>query len=253
MKYLSARPQSLFIIQVVALVLVLFGFIFVEYNWVYFLISVLCFYAYSILGISMTLHRYYSHKSFHLNLLTKWILTFIAVLSGRGSPLGWAYVHRLHHATSDTEKDPHSPNNNNFKFFGFKPIYDPNKKINFFIVKELLTNSHINIDKYYMLVIFGFLLFMGLINPALVFYLWALPVLVVSITQIAFNYFAHKHGYRNFETRDKSTNNPYLWLFIWGDAWHNNHHAHAEKISTKVKWHEWDPLSAIISILRTDK
>jgi stearoyl-CoA desaturase (delta-9 desaturase) len=211
------------------------------------------FYLYSIIGISMMLHRYYSHKSFGLNSFIKWTLTVFAVLASRGSPLGWVYVHRIHHGTSDTEKDPHSPHNETFKFIGFRPVYNNPKKINYFIVRELLTTTHINIDRYYMLIILCFIFFLSLIDARLVVYVWALPVFAVSISQTCFNYFCHMHGYRNFETRDHSTNNFYLWPFILGDAWHNNHHAHAERTSTKIKSYELDPLSLLISFLRTDK
>jgi stearoyl-CoA desaturase (delta-9 desaturase) len=209
------------------------------------------FYVYSILGISMMLHRYYSHKSFKLNSFVKWFFTVFAVLAGRGSPLGWVYIHRIHHATSDTEKDPHSPHYDTFKFIGFKPIQE-STKINYFIVKELLTDTHIKIDKYYLLILLSFLILLSIINFNLIFYMWALPVFVVSVSQIAFNYFAHKHGYRNFATKDCSTNNIYLWPFILGDAWHNNHHAHAEKFSSKIKKHEYDPVSVLINLIRND-
>lgn len=190
----------------------------------------------------MMLHRYYSHKNFYLNPIIKWIFTLFAILAGRGSVLGWVYVHRIHHATSDTEKDPHSPHFTNFKFFRFKPNLS-NKKINHFIIKDLLIRPHILIDRYYLLIIFLFLLLLGLINVNLIFYVWALPVFAVSITQICFNYFAHKHGYRNFETKDRSTNNIYLWPFILGDAWHNNHHHNPGINSTKIKWWEFDPIA----------
>lgn len=251
MKYLAANPHTLIILQVIALFTVVTSLFFIEFSWVYLLVSIVCFYCYSILGISMMLHRYYSHKSFKLNNIIKWIFTIFAIFAGRGSPLGWVYIHRIHHATSDTEKDPHSPHFDTFKFIGFRPVY--NKNINYFIIKELLTPAHINIDKYYMAIIGLFILLLGVINYNLVFYIWALPVLTVSMTQIAFNYFAHMSGYRNFNTKDRSTNNIYLWPFILGDAWHNNHHAHAEKVSTKVKSFEFDPLSTFISFIRTDK
>jgi fatty-acid desaturase len=240
-------------LQILSFMLVMIGLFVIEFSWLYLLVSILCFYCYSVLGISMTLHRYYSHKSFKMTGVTKWLLTILAILAGRGSPLGWVYIHRMHHATSDTEKDPHSPRGTNFKFFGFKPAYDQSKKINYFIVKDLLTPLQIKIDKYYMLIIVVFLLMLGLINYNLIVYIWALPVLMVSISQTAFNYFAHMHGYRNFETRDRSTNNVYLWPFILGDAWHNNHHAHAEKLSTKVKPYELDPLASIITWFNLDK
>jgi stearoyl-CoA desaturase (delta-9 desaturase) len=80
------------------------------------LLSIGSFYILNILGIWMTLHRYYSHKSFNFRyLFLKYIFTLIAILAGRGSPLGWVYLHRQHHAYSDTEKDPHSPKNVGYK------------------------------------------------------------------------------------------------------------------------------------------
>jgi len=249
-KYLSANPNSLFVLQMLSLSVIVVGAFFVNFTWTYFCAAVITFYLYSIIGVSMMLHRYYTHKSFKLNPVLKWLLTIPAILAGRGSPLGWVYIHRMHHATSDTEKDPHSPHNYSFKFFGFKPIYDSTKKINYFIVKELLTPAQIKIDKYYMLLILSFIIILVLINPNLVFYLWAIPVFIVSVTQIAFNYLCHMHGYRNFVTADKSTNNVFMWPFILGDAWHNNHHAHSSKLCTKFKKYEFDPVSVLINLIK---
>jgi stearoyl-CoA desaturase (delta-9 desaturase) len=249
MKYLSSTPSTLHIIQWLSIALIIVCTFVADVSWQYVLLSIFMFYVYSVLGISMMLHRYYSHKSFKLNSGFKWFFTVFAVLAGRGSPLGWVYIHRIHHATSDTEKDPHSPHNENFKFIGFRPVQE-NKKINHFIVKELLTTAHIKIDQYYLLLILGFLVLLSIIDFNLVFYMWAIPVFLVSVTQTMFNYFAHTYGYRNYQTRDASTNNPYLWPFILGDAWHNNHHENAERISNKIKWFELDPVAVIIKLIR---
>ena len=250
MNHLSATPKSLFILQILSLVTIIIGIFFVDTSWTYTIVAIITFYCYSIFGVSMMLHRYYSHKSFKLHPVVKWFFTIFAVLAGRGSPIGWVYIHRLHHATSDTEKDPHSPHFDTFKFVGFRPVYDDTKPINYFIVKELLTPAHINIDKYYLLFILSFLFLLSMIDYNLIFYAWAVPVFVVSVTQTMFNYFAHTKGYRNFETSDCSTNNVYLWPFILGDAWHNNHHANAQKFSTKVLKYEYDPISVFINLIR---
>ena len=249
MNYFSATPRSLFLLQILSLVTILAGAFFVEFNIFYMSLAVIFFYCYSILGVSMMLHRYYSHKSFKLNPAVKWFFTVFAVLAGRGSPLGWVYIHRIHHATSDTEKDPHSPHYDTFKFVGFRPVYDDTKKINYFIVKELLTPAHIRIDKYYMLLILTFILALCIIDVNLVYYAWAVPVFAVSVSQIAFNYFCHMRGYRNVDTKDKSTNNAFMWPFILGDAWHNNHHAHAERLSSKIKWWEFDPVASLAKLV----
>jgi stearoyl-CoA desaturase (delta-9 desaturase) len=59
------------------------------------------------------------------------------------------------------------------------------------------------------------------------------------------------NGYRNFDTKDKSTNNVFMWPFILGDAWHNNHHAQAGQLSAKVKWWEIDPLAGFINLIKS--
>ena len=249
MQLFSSSPNTLRIIQLLSIALIILCPFVAEFSWQYLLLAIFMFYGYSVFGISMMLHRYYSHKSFKLNSFVKWFFTVFAVLAGRGSPLGWVYIHRIHHATSDTEKDPHSPHNENFNFIGFKPVQE-NKKINHFIIKELLTTAHIKIDQYYLLVILSFLILLSIINVNLIFYMWAIPVFVVSITQTMFNYFAHTKGYRNFETTDCSTNNFYLWPFILGDAWHNNHHANAANVSTKVLKYEYDPIGVLINFIK---
>lgn len=246
--YFSATPKSLFILQLTSLSVIVLGMFFADISWYYALLSVVFFYCYSILGLSMMLHRYYTHKGFELNPVLKWTLTVFAVLAGRGSPIGWVYIHRLHHGTSDTEKDPHSPHYDTFKFIGFRPVYDDSKKINYFIVKELLTPTQIRIDKYYMLLIASFVLLLGLVDPNLILYVWAIPVFLVSVSQIAFNYFCHMHGYRNFEVKDKSTNNIFMWPLILGDAWHNNHHADAKNYNTQHKFWELDPVAWFIKL-----
>lgn len=252
MKYFSSTPSTVFVLQIFSLLMIISGIFFVDVSYFYIGASVVFFYLYSVVGISLMLHRYYSHKNFKLNNFLKTAFTFIAVLAGRGSPLGWTYVHRIHHSAADTEKDPHSPHFDTFKFIGFKPAYDTKKQINYFIIKDLLSPFHINIDKYYVLIILLFLVVLLIIDINLIFYIWAVPVFIVSVTQTMFNYFAHKFGYRNFNTRDKSTNCIFLWPFILGDAWHNNHHHNAANISTKIKWWEFDPLVPIIKLINQE-
>jgi stearoyl-CoA desaturase (delta-9 desaturase) len=181
-----------------------------------------------------------------MNSFFHWLLTFIAILTGRGSPLGWVYIHRLHHAFSDTEKDPHP---SEFKLFGFKTIA-AQTKTNIFLVKELMIPSQLFINKYYLLIILSWLLILGCINLYLVYFTWILPIFCIHLSQNCFNYFAHSFGYRNFDTKDKSTNNIWLWPFVLGDAWHNNHHAKAEKLTTKINKYEYDPAAKIIDLIK---
>jgi stearoyl-CoA desaturase (delta-9 desaturase) len=77
-----------------------------------------------------------------------------------------------------------------------------------------------------------------------------MPVVLVQLSQNSFNYFGHMFGYRNFQTNDNSTNNAFLFPFILGDAWHNNHHKNPASISNKVKSFELDPAASIINLIK---
>jgi stearoyl-CoA desaturase (delta-9 desaturase) len=247
----SSSAQTITRVQTVTGVASLIGLFYFDFTVSNIILLITSFYIYSIVGVSITLHRYYSHKSFEFKYnFIKWLCTAVAILLGRGSPIGWVYVHRLHHAYSDTEKDPHSPKNLGFRLFGFKHIEDRSGKMNFFLVKDLMNTIQLKINEYYLLIILSVVILVGLINPALLFFSWVLPVFLIQLSQNSFNYFAHTSGYKNFDTKGDSTNNGWLWPLILGDAWHNNHHANPQNFSTKEKWWEIDPAALLIRIIK---
>jgi stearoyl-CoA desaturase (delta-9 desaturase) len=58
------------------------------------------------------LHRYSAHKMFIMSKPWErffYLLTYLSQGSSYLSPRAYAILHRMHHAFSDTEKDPHSP------------------------------------------------------------------------------------------------------------------------------------------------
>jgi len=59
------------------------------------------------LGVSLGTHRLISHNAFHCNSGLKYILVYAGTPAG--PPIQWALNHRIHHRTTDTEDDPHSP------------------------------------------------------------------------------------------------------------------------------------------------
>ena len=69
-----------------------------------FLIS---WYVFIGLGVSLGTHRLVSHNSFKSNSALKYILVYAGTPAG--PPIQWALNHRIHHQTTDTEDDPHSP------------------------------------------------------------------------------------------------------------------------------------------------
>lgn len=250
-KYLQSTTDTLNYIQYSAIAIAIAGIFLVDFTIGNIALAVAFFYVFSILGLSLTLHRYYSHKNFKFkNELLRKIFTVIAILAGRGSPLGWVYIHRLHHRHADTENDPHGPETIGFRFFGFKPNDTGEEKAKVFLIKDMMNKEHLLYHNYYLLFIIGFAFVLGFISFELLYFMYIIPILGIQFSQNCFNYFAHKFGYRNHQTKDDSTNNFILWPFILGDAWHNNHHNNLAKFTTKEKWWEFDPVVAIAGVIK---
>ena len=66
-------------------------------------------YCITISGVTVGLHRYFTHGAFKAQ---RWLRVTLAVLGSlaiEGSVITWVADHRRHHAFSDKEGDPHSP------------------------------------------------------------------------------------------------------------------------------------------------
>lgn len=244
----GSTSKNIGLLTIAVFVSSIVGLFFVDFTLVNILTSVISFYVLNILGVWMTLHRYYSHKSFQLNPVLKWLFSITALLAGRGSILGWVYLHRLHHAYSDQEKDPHSPHNLGYKMFGFGHMKKQEGEMKVFLVKELMTPEQLFIHKWYMLLLIPILAIFALVDLQLFYWAWIVPAMLIQFSTSNFNFFGHTYGYRNYETKDQSRNNILLWPIILGEAWHNNHHGDAKNYTTRHKFWEIDPVAWIIKL-----
>jgi stearoyl-CoA desaturase (delta-9 desaturase) len=114
----SASSNFVSFLQVLSLSLAIAGLWVFEFDLLSASVVLLGYFMYSGVGVSMMLHRYWTHKSFEFKYpFVKWLFTWFALQAGRGSILGWVHIHREHHAYSDTNKDPHAPNINGWRVF----------------------------------------------------------------------------------------------------------------------------------------
>ena len=246
----SSSTLSVTLVQYITLFLTIIGLFFFEFTIQEYLLILLGYFLYSGVGISMTLHRYLTHKSFEFsNNVVKWICVWFALMAGRGGIVGWVYTHRLHHAFSDTEKDPHTPN------FSIKGMFFPsykhlNQKINFRLVKDLISEKYVILDKYYNLLLLAWVGILFLISPELLYFFWIVPVALTHIVLNSFIYLGHIAGYTNHNHRDDSKNLwPYSILF-WGEGWHNNHHKNPHNFSMRDRWWEIDLIEPVIRLVK---
>lgn len=210
---------------------------------------VLVFYAgllFGRVGSEAGFHRYFSHKSFTTTKFREKLLLWWGTTLGVGSCLSWATMHRLHHKDADTENDPHSPHVDGWikPFFGIPSSKDYDHKITRDLMRDkaqIFTHKHyfkINLAWIATLSLLSYLV--GTMLPLILFFsmaslsLW----LLYGIT----NTIEHQFGYRTYNVKDESKNQPVLRLLWLGAGLHNNHHYQSNKYDFNLRnnWWEFD-------------
>jgi stearoyl-CoA desaturase (delta-9 desaturase) len=83
------------------------------------------------------------------------------------------------------------------------------------------------------------------------FLVWGVQMLWIPFWAAGFiNGMAHWWGYRNTDTKDKSTNLMPWGMWIGGEELHNNHHADISNPKFSQKWYEFDIGWFYISVLK---
>ena len=211
------------------------------------LTAAVMYFVFDCLGVVIGNHRYWSHKSFEFrHPALKYLCAVAALLSGTGSTLGWAGLHRLHHTHSDTAQDPHQQIRGFWKMLFI--YYDADDRQ---LLRASIDNARDRFlrvtDRWWGLLIVAWVAALAAFGPDTLYFVFLLPSALTMIAQGMTNYANHSRaGYRSHETGDQSINCPWIALFNWGEAWHNNHHAAPESPSTQQRWWEIDIAGLII-------
>ena len=87
------------------------------------------------------------------------------------------------------------------------------------------------------------------VDPLLAVFSFFVPAFAqVTVSNMA-NLLSRSHGYRNFATPDKSTNNAVIAILGWGEGWHNNHHSSPRAWNFGRKWWEVDISAMVINLM----
>ncbi|MFN6944875.1 MAG: acyl-CoA desaturase [Cytophagaceae bacterium] len=209
-------------------------------------------------------HRYGAHKMFHLNKFWERFFHFLSyVLQGSSylTPRAYGILHRMHHAYSDTEKDPHSPH---FHKNVFSMMWETRKIYNNLVFREIQPEERFSKDlpewkfiddlgeNVYSRIIWGLAyigFYVAFASHWWMFLLLPIHFMMGPVHGAIVNWFGHKVGYANYDNNDQSKNSLYFDFIMLGELFQNNHHKHALRPNFSSKWYEIDPVYPIIKIL----
>lgn len=249
-KNITIPVHVLFVVALVSL--------FVNQDWTWLWSTFAGWVLFSGFGVAVGFHRILSHKALPVSDFTKKVLTILGSFGCQGSAIFWTAVHRgYHHPYSDQEKDWHSPIHGYWNaFMGWQVKLEP-QDINLKYSIDLLRDPfQAWVHKHYNKIIWLTVLVVALFSWKLALYGFIIPMTLAQHQENLVDLFCHVRwaGYRNFETKDNSSNNFLLGLFGWGQGWHNNHHQDPKSFDfgTQVsgKWWEFDPCRLLKPLLR---
>lgn len=218
----------------------------------------------SLFSQTFFLHRYTAHKMFSMNKFWERIFyfgTWISQGSSYLNPRAYGIMHRMHHAFSDTEKDPHSPHF--FKdvismmmqtyriytgyvqrkeqpakeFQGNYPEWPIIDKLGNAWVARVVWGIGYGVfyfffaTEWWQFLLLPAHFFMGPVHGAIV------------------NWCGHKYGYRNYPNDDHSKNSIAWDFFLMGELFQNNHHKHPNRPNFATRWFEIDPTYPFLKLL----
>lgn len=204
-------------------------------------------------------HRICSHKMFEVNtnsILYKVLVWFCSAEMSSGSTWTVTMVHRIHHKYSD--KGP--IDNMNWKYHLFSKAFglpfrsanyqEPPDIADYVKMQYRLHNKILNdpwtkfCDKHQLLIATVNLAALYFLCPTFLFNVFLPGRAIITLIMLTAGTLGHVRAlgsYRNFSTKDNSTNNlwlHYLLLGLYDGALHNNHHGRPAAEQPNPRWWE---------------
>lgn len=239
------------------------------------IVAFLIFYTITGLGLTMGYHRLFAHHAYKVPLWLEHAIAISGYLAIQRGPIFWSAMHRLHHKYADIPgKDPHTPKEGIWHVhFGWvhhrrKDIWDQDVYKKY--VPDLMQDKLYRwMDKefndylsYFFLVAISFI-FGGFIGGHFQFFdmnnAWCFVVWIGILNRVALlhafgliNSMCHLVGTRPYHSTgvDTSKNNLFVALLIFGEGWHNNHHAFPSSAKQGLRWFQIDPAWYTIWVLK---
>jgi stearoyl-CoA desaturase (delta-9 desaturase) len=198
-------------------------------------------------GTTIGFHRYFTHKGFEARMPVKAALAILGCMTMQGPLTQWVTDHRKHHALSDKPGDPHSPHVGHGEgaigaLRGFVHSHvgwmfsnlgmEQGREYGRDLYEDRLVRT---IDRLYLLWVvltlgipFGIGYAVGgTWKAGLEGLVWGGLIRIAAYQHATFsvNSICHMFGRKDYRSRDEARNNWLVALLVFGEGWHNNHHA----------------------------
>ncbi|MCK7544326.1 fatty acid desaturase [Marinobacter bryozoorum] len=218
-----------------------------DLSWVQLVLVTLVLTHVTIVSVTLYLHRHSAHNALELHPVLRHFFRFWLWLTTSINTKEWTAIHRKHHATCETENDPHSPVVKGIRkvLFEGAELYaeaaTPETLERFgkntpddWVERNVYTR-HRNLG----------IALMFLLNLALFgvngIWIWAVQMMWIPVWAAGVvNGLGHYLGYRNFECQDNARNISPLGIIIGGEELHNNHHTYPNSAKLSRRWYEVD-------------
>jgi stearoyl-CoA desaturase (delta-9 desaturase) len=232
------------------------------------LVILAIFYVATGLGVTVGLHRLFTHRSFKTSRAMRAIWAVLGSMAIEGPIISWVSDHRKHHACSDDEGDPHSPHVGHggglrgaLKGFfhahvGWLFIHTERGSKQRF-APDLLRDPVVSfVDRTFLYWAILSLLapfalgwaWGGTLAAGLTALLWggAIRMFLLHHATYSVNSVCHMFGRRHYDTDDESRNVGWVALLTFGEGWHNNHHAFPSSAVHGLRRHQLDTSAMVI-------
>ncbi|QYO65685.1 fatty acid desaturase [Leptolyngbya sp. 7M] len=86
----------------------------INFSWANLAAAAILWWISGSLGIGLGYHRLLTHRGFKVPKWLEYTLSIFGTLALQSGPLTWVTTHRIHHAFTETDRDPHSPRNGTY-------------------------------------------------------------------------------------------------------------------------------------------
>jgi stearoyl-CoA desaturase (Delta-9 desaturase) len=218
----------------------------VAFHWVDLLLFA-GFYVVCAFGTTIGFHRYFTHRGFETGVAIKATLAILGCMTMQGPLTQWVTDHRKHHALSDKPGDPHSPHVGHgegvigaLRGFAHAHVGWLFSNLGMEQGREYASDLYDDpvvrlIDRLYLLWVVLTLALPfaigywvgGTLDAGVAALVWGGLVRIFAYQHATFsvNSICHMFGGRQYRSRDEARNNRLVSLLVFGEGWHNNHHA----------------------------